>query len=459
MHNERSVNDRPTPGTPRHYQFPLVHRHQTANGISIIVAVVTRVPLATVQYVIDGGARYEPIDHSGTAQLTAKALAEGTEQLSGDDLAERFELLGCSVEPDTGWEALDLRSTVISSQLADTITLAGEVLTAPAFRDDDVARLRDERLSELLQRDAEPRGLADDAFSRVAYGPDSRLHFPIGGERETVLTFTPSRAREWHKHVVRPGRLAVIVAGDVQPESVFRAVERTLGGWKVPNGMADKPPNESGPSRTGMQFVAKAEAAQSEIRIGHTGPPRGHQDYYALTVLNAILGGLFGSRINLNLREAHGYTYGAFSGFEWRRDGSTFCVSTAVRSDATVPAIKEIRGEIERIRDQPVSATELSLALEHLEGVFPIRFETTGALTNALATQHIFGLAATYFDEYRDRIRAVSAGEVQRVAQAHLRPRDLRTVIVGNVMLREELTALAEGELAVIEDSLSSTST
>ena len=201
-----------------------------------------------------------------------------------------------------------------------------------------------------------------------------------------------------------------------------------------------------------LHFVPKADAAQSEIRIGHTGPARNHPDYYALTVLNAILGGLFGSRINLNLREAHGYTYGAFSGFAWRREGSAFCVSTAVRSDATASALKEIRSEITRIQEEPVSASELSLALEHLEGVFPLRFETTEALAAALTTQRNFGLSEAYFDEYRNQIRGVSIDDVQRAAQVHLRPDDLRTVIVGNPALREELTALTSGEVVIIAD-------
>jgi zinc protease len=449
------MSERPIPSTARSYRFPNVRHHQTANGIDIVVATVTRVPVVTVQFVIDGGAIYEPVESAGTAQLTAKALAEGTDQQSGDELAERFELLGCSVEPDAGWEAIELHSTVMSSRLAETITLAGNILMVPAFRDDDLVRLRDERLAELMQREVEPRGLADDAFFGALYSSQARPHLPVGGEREMVLAFGASRARDWHKRMIRPERLAVIVVGDVQANDVFAAVTHSFESWRVPDGAPVSRPNEALPSDASMHFVVRAKAAQSEVRIGHVGPPRGHEDYFALTVLNAILGGLFGSRINLNLREAHGYTYGAFSGFDWRRDGSAFCVSTAVRSDATVPAIKEIRKEIKRIREEPVSAAELSLALEHLEGVFPIRFETTDALANALATQRIFCLAATYFDEYRDRIRAVSADEVQRAARAHLRPADLQTVIVGSSALREELTAFADGELVVIEDSLS----
>ncbi|MEP7344773.1 MAG: pitrilysin family protein [Gemmatimonadaceae bacterium] len=444
-----AAEQRPTPGTPRSYHFPEVQRHQTTSGIDVIVATVTRVPVVTLHYVIDGGAIYEPAGSAGTAQLTAKGIAEGTQALSGDDIAQRFELLGTSVEPDAGWEELELRSTVMSSRLTQAAALAAEVLTSPAFRADDLARLQHERIAELMQRDTEPRGLADDAFSRVLYGPDSRLGFPIGGERETVREFGASRAREWHERAFRPERMAVIVAGDVEADEAFAVMERIWGSWRATASPLLMPSGGHRPRRSATHFVAKTDAVQSEIRIGHTGPPRVNADYFELTVLNAILGGLFGSRINLNLREAHGYTYGAFSGFDWRRDGSNFCVSTAVRSDATVQAVREIRSEISRIRDEPVSTSELSLAVEHLEGVFPIRFETTAAMTNALASQLIFGLPRTYFDDYREKIRSVSAADVQRVAQAHLRPGDLNLVVVGNAALKEELTVLTDGDLVM----------
>jgi len=452
MHNSQTHQVRPNPDPVRSYHFPSVQHRQTSNGIRIIVAEVARVPLATLHYVIDGGAIYEPASTAGLAQLTARGLAEGTATLTGDDIAQRFELLGSSFEPDAGWETMELRNTVQSSQLHDTAALCAKVLTSPAFRDEDLSRLREERIAELMHRDAEPRGLADDSFARFVYGTDSRLQFPIGGERETIRDFSASAAQTWHQRMVRPERLAVIAAGNVSADDVLSTVEQTLGSWRVPEVPERQQTARIPHGHLATYFVSKAAAPQSELRIGHTGPPRSHSDFFAITVLNAILGGLFGSRLNLNLREKHGYTYGAFSSFQWRRDGSTFCVSTAVQSDATFRALQEIRAEIDRVRGEAVSAQELSLAVEHLQGVFPIRFETTDALANAIGVQHVFRLPRNYFDEYRDRIGAVNQADVLRVAQEQLRPDAMLTCIVGNASLQDELRSVTDGDLIITDE-------
>jgi zinc protease len=162
------------------------------------------------------------------------------------------------------------------------------------------------------------------------------------------------------------------------------------------------------------------------------GVPRRHEDYFPLVVMNAILGGLFSSRINLNLREAHAYTYGAHSGFDWRRGAGPFVVDTAVRTDVTADAAREIVREIERVRETEVSDAELSLATDYLSGVFPIRYETTAATANALANLEIFELPADYFDRYRERIQAVTRADVLRVAREHLKPDALQLVAVGD---------------------------
>jgi len=178
--------------------------------------------------------------------------------------------------------------------------------------------------------------------------------------------------------------------------------------------------------------VTKADAPQSEVRVGHVGLPRRHPDYFDVTVMNAVLGGLFSSRINLNLREAHGYTYGAFSAFEWRRASGPFMVHTAVKSDVTGAAVHEILKEIERIRASEIDEAELTLATSYLDGVFPIRYETTNAIAAALANLVIHDLPETYYDEYRARVRSVTTAGVLRAAQQHLHPEQLRIVVVGD---------------------------
>jgi zinc protease len=168
--------------------------------------------------------------------------------------------------------------------------------------------------------------------------------------------------------------------------------------------------------------------------------------------MNAILGGLFNSRVNMNLRERHGYTYGAHSGFDWRAAAGPFVVSSAVQSNVTDKAVVEVLREVERIRDEAVADDELSLATSYLDGVFPIRYETTSAIAGALVNLVIFGLPDDYFDGYRERVRAVTAADVQRVAREHLRPDELQVVVVGDpAQVRDPLTALGLGPLSVLD--------
>jgi zinc protease len=181
-----------------------------------------------------------------------------------------------------------------------------------------------------------------------------------------------------------------------------------------------------------VRIIAKTEAPQSEVRVGHAGLPRDHPDYFDAMVMNAILGGLFSSRINLNLREAHGYTYGAFSAFEWRRASGPFMIHTAVKSDVTGAAVGEILKEIDGMRRAEIGDEELTLATSYLDGVFPIRYETTAAIAAALANLVIHGLPDNYYDAYRERVRAVTTGGVLRAAQLHLHPEQLRIVVVGD---------------------------
>ena len=203
-----------------------------------------------------------------------------------------------------------------------------------------------------------------------------------------------------------------------------------------------------------MHIVAKADAPQSELRIGHIGIPRNHPDFFAVNVMNAILGGLFNSRINLNLREVHGYTYGAFSVFDWRRQAGPFLVQTAVKSDITDAAAREVLTEIERIRADRVGDDELSLATSYLDGVFPIRFETTAAIAAALSVLVVHGLPDDYYERYRERVRGVTRDQILEAARRHLHPEALQLVVVGDpAVVHDRLAAMQFGPVSLYDAS------
>ena len=441
---------RPTSGVPRQYTFPTVERTTLSNGLRIAVAPMPRLPLVTVLALIDAGSSDDPAGYEGTAALTALALGEGTAKLSGGDLVEQFEHLGTGFDSGSDWDDAVAQLTVTPERLGAALTMLGEVLTAPAFRPADLERLKSERLAELLQLQAEPRGLANEKFSALLYAPGSRYALPAGGDRRSVSEIIGSAVNAFHRAHYTPSATTLIFAGDVTMEQAVQLAERAFGSW-TGSGVAPAIVND-GIAQSGRfgHIVHKADAPQSELRVGHRGVPRDHGDYFPIVVMNALLGGLFSSRINLNLRERNAFTYGASSGFDWRRGAGPFVVATAVKTEVTGPAIREILLEIDRMREETVQPDELTLATDYLTGVFPIRYETTRAVAAAIATATVYGLGDDYYTVYRERVRAVTAADVRRVAQQHLHPESMLVVAVGDASaIRESLAALDIGAIRV----------
>jgi zinc protease len=445
-----SVATRPVPGAPRPYHFPDFTSHRLPNGIEVVVAPVRRLPLVSLRIIVDAGARTERIEEAGLSSLAAAALAEGTTRLDAALLAEEFEQLGATLLTAASWDATQVATTVLADRLDPALRLLSEVIRSPAFPEREVLRLRDERLAELLELRSEPRGLADERFASLLYGQASRFSRPEAGGEETVSALTPQACRAWHERWVAPAAITVIVAGDVEAAHTVDVVNAVLGNWTgspAPLPVADDSPASLRPR---VHVLHRPDAPQTELRLGHVGVPRGHPDYFDLVLMNAIFGGVFNSRINLNLRERNAYTYGAFSSFEWRRDASPFVISTAVATDVTGAAVREILSEFDRMRAGPPSDVELSLCTSYLDGVFPIRFETTDAVAAALAGLRIARLPDDYYETYRPRIRGVTVDSVARAAQQHLHPDQLQVLAVGDrERMEEPLRKLAIGELMV----------
>ena len=445
-----SIAIRPQPGPPRAYHFPHFERRTLTNGVRLVVAPVRKLPLVTALLVVEGGAVGEPDGREGLAQLTAKLLLEGTTTSDGADLTERAERLGASIDAYADWDAAVVRMSVLASRLEPAMRLLGEIALEPAFAEREVERLKAEQLAELLQLRAEPRGLADEMFARFTYDAASRFARPADGSERSIGAIERDDVRRFYEARYRAGGLTLVLTGDVGTDEAQALAEATFGA--MPAGVVAPATTTDAPARASraVRIVAKEDAPQSEIRVGHIGLPRRHPDYFPAVVMNALLGGLFSSRINLNLREEHAYTYGARSEFDWRRQAGPFVVSTAVKSDVTEEAAREILHEIDRMRAEPVRADELSLATSYLDGVFPIRYETTASIAAALASLVIHGLPEDYFDSYRANVRGVTVDAVRAAAERHLHPDRLQLVVVGDPgVVRAPLEALSFGPVTL----------
>lgn len=441
---------RPISGPARDYHFPEFHDEVLASGVRLVVAPVDKLPVVTVLVIIDAGSTADPLGKEGVAALTARAITEGTRKYDGAMLAEEFEQLGTSLESGADWDSASLKITVLSEKLGEALTLLGETLTTPVFPEREVERLKAERLAEILQLETEPRGLADERFASFLYAPESRYSKPDAGTAASVSALTRRDVELFYHSRYSAGTTTVVLAGDVEVGEARELILGMLAGWRqgstLPVALETRPRS----SDRAVHIVNKPGAPQSELRTGHIGLPRRHPDFFPVLVMNAVLGGLFGSRINLNLREAHGYTYGASSYFDWRRGPGPFVVSTAVQSDVSAAALREIFLEIDRIRAEEISPEELSLATQYLEGVFPIRYETTSAVSAALANMVIYDLPADYYDSYRSNIRSVSVGDVHKAAVSYLHPDELQTIIVGDAAaIADAVGELKAGKIEV----------
>jgi zinc protease len=447
------VAERPTPGTPRPYEFPTVRSASLANGLSILIADLPGRPLVSATVVLPTGAVDEPPSAGGSAVLAARALTEGTERYDAIALTEASERLGASLHAEAGWDATTVSVDVPAARLEPALALLTEVLLRPTFPESEVERLRDERLNDLLQAQADPRRRADETFIGTIYAPESPYHRPAGGLKDTVQTLTADTLRRAHEQALDPSRATVVVAGDLGGLDVVAMLDAQLGGWTAPSAAAPTGIVDAPAGARVVRVVHRPGSVQTEIRIGHVGLRRRIPDFHAVSIMSAILGGLFNSRLNMQLREAKGYTYGAGAGFDLRRGAGPFTARAAVNTEVTVPAVLDTLAELERMRADPVTDAELAAARDFLVGVFPLRFETAGAVVAALSGLAVHGLPIDELVEYRSRIEAVSIDAVHTAAREHLLLDRASIVLVGDVdAFGRDLEAAGLGTVVIDRD-------
>jgi zinc protease len=451
------VAERPVPGTPRPYEFPRVTESHLDGGLTVLVADLPGRPLVSATVLLPVGAADEPAESAGATVLMARALSEGTQRYDAIALTEASERLGASLHAEAGWDAMSASVEVPASRLAPALDLLAELLLRPTFPEHEVERLRDERLNDLLQAQADPRRRADETYIGTVYAASSPYHRPSAGTRETVARLDRDVLVATHARILDPARATLIVAGDLGETDVVGLAERLLGGWQAADGVADPAERAIDDSAADVgrlvRVVHRPGSVQTEIRIGHRGAPRRIPDFHAVSVMSAILGGLFNSRLNMQLREAKGYTYGAGAGFDLRRGAGPFTARAAVNTEVTVPAIVDTIAELRRMVDEPVSEAELAGARDFLVGVFPLRFETAGAVAGALTGLTVHGLPIDELVHYREHIEAVDVAAVSAAAREHLRVDDASIVLVGDVdAFGAELEAAGLGRIVIDRD-------
>jgi predicted Zn-dependent peptidase len=423
----------PQPGPPAPLRLPAIQKQKLSNGLAVWIVENHKVPVAQVNLVVFSGTANDPPGKYGVASFAAAMLEEGAGSQSALEIADAVDYLGADLGAATTSDLSAVRLHVPVALLADALPIMADVALRPTFPRDELDRQRQQRLTSLLQGRDDPATIAAVAFARVLYGKSHRYGTAQMGTAETIKTFTADDLRGFYASSFRPENATLLAVGDFSAATVVPLLEKSFAAWKgTGTAAAEKLPATEPITSRQIYLVDKPGAPQSQIRIGSVGVPRATPDYFPITVMNTILGGSFTSRLNNNLREVHGYAYGAGSGFDMRLGPGPFAASAGVQTDKTAEALKEFFNELNGIL-KPVPADELARAKNYVALRYPSAFEATGDISRRLEDALVYHLPDDYFSKYVENIQAVTAAEVQRVAQKYIQPDRMIVVVVGDL--------------------------
>jgi zinc protease len=423
----------PPPGKSPVLTVPTWTKSTLANGADLIVAEKHDLPLVSFSITILGGAsQFEPADKVGVGSLVAAMLSEGTKTRDGEALSNALQLLGTSVTAGIGGESGSISFVSTAAKFPATLDILTDMLLNSTFPEASLDRLRGQRLVALTQARAQPGAIASRVFPKILYGQEH----PYGRvvTEESLKAITRADVVAFHQRYFQPGRALVTVVGDVNSAAIKPAIDKALSVWAKGG---EKPtfayPAAPEPQKTAIVLVDKPGAAQSTFAIGRLGPPRSTPDYYALQVMNTILGGMFQSRLNANIREDKGYSYGVNSNFAYGKGPGAFRAGGDIVTDKSDAALGEFMKELRGILGaRPVTDDELTVAKEALVQRLPGTFETVSSINSALTTLWTQGLPDDYYQQYAKSIAAITKADVDRVAKKYIDLDRIAIVIVGD---------------------------
>jgi predicted Zn-dependent peptidase len=441
----------PAPGAEAQFKVPAFKRFKLKNGLEVILAEFHDLPLIDVNLVIKAGGGANPPELAGLAEMTANMLDEGTKTRSALEIADEMAVLGANLATASSWDASNASMSVLTKNLDAALAVWADVVQHPAFSEQEFTRVRDNLLTAIARRKDSPPVIATLAMSKILYGDKHPFAWPMTGVETSLKKLTVGELRKFYDAYYRPNNAVLIVAGDITEAALRPKLENALKSWKsgaVPKRKLPAPPVAT---RTKVYLIDKGEAPQSSIRVGLVGIERTNPDYIPVTVMNLILGGGF-YRLDLNLREGKGWTYGARSTFDARRTPGPFSAGGEFVAAHSAESVGEIIKEVNGMRDADVTEAELNRARDQITKSFPARFATRAQVGAQLAELAVYGLPDAYLTDYAKKIRAVTKDDVRRVARKYLDPGRLSIVVVGDQKtLLDPLGKIAPVELRDLE--------
>lgn len=419
---------------PRPINLPKPVESTLPNGMKLVIVADKRLPLVSYRLAFPGGTASDPSGQSGLTDMMATMLTEGTTSRTGQQIADEVARLGASLSADANVDYTSLAAGSLAIYGNDILRLLADVAMHPAFPEADLNRNKASATQGLQFQRSQPDFLRGERIAKAVYGPAA---YGQDATPASLAAITRDRLQAEHSLKFVPNRATLIVVGNVDAAAVKKQIETAFGGWANPALSVSVQLGNAAtgaPKRTArtIYLVDRPGSPQSSIAIANLAIKRTDPDYYALLVMNQVLGAGASARLFMNLREAKGYTYGAYSNLDLRRDAGTFQATSDVRTPVTGGALKEFFYELDRVRNEPVSAKELTDAKAYLTGVFPLQLETQEGLINTLLRVRMMGLPNDYLDTYRDKVNAITAADIQRVAKQYVTPDTAAIAIVGD---------------------------
>jgi zinc protease len=412
---------------------PAIQAFTLKSGMRVLLVERHDLPIVSVRIVVKAGAGDEPSEPPGLLSFMGAMLEQGTKKRTALQISDQFEAIGAVHGAWVDWDSGGASVKVTPDKLDAALDLLDDVVVHSTFPEEEIDRLKTRRLSSIQQEKNSPGAMGSNALAASLYGRAHPYGHSLMGQEQDVAKVTRAALVKAHAALFASSRTQIVVAGDITKDALKNELESTFGAWKAAGGpvvLPKAPPQAKGETR--VVWVDKPGAPQSVVRLAEIGVPRSAPDRDAIMVMNAILGGMFSSRINLNLREAHAFTYGASSSFQMRHGPGQFSAGGNIVADKTAPAIVELFKELRAIREKPVAGDELDNAKQYINAAMPGRFETVAEVTGALADLVVYDLPLEEYATRPGRIDKITADDVQNAARAHLHPDLVKVVVVGD---------------------------
>lgn len=420
----------PEPLKPIPFNIPAAFETTLSNGLRVVIFDDERLPLVSYRLAFLSGDAHDPKANTGLTGALVAMMTEGTENYSSRDLAEKIERLGASLHVNSSDDFTSISASALTMYNSDILDLIAEVLFRPTFPEEELDLYRRNTIENLKFQRSQPNFLANEQTARILYG--EHPYATISPTAQDIESLTREDLIRLHGRRLIPNNAVLIAVGDVKKEELLTEIEGHFGDWAPGDVSILETPTPPVRTARSITIVDRPGSAQSNIVLANIGVDRGNPDYFPIIVMNQVLGAGASSRVFMNLREEKGYTYGAYTRFDMKKLGGEFEATAEVRTAVTGDSIKEFFFELERIRTEAVTEGEIQDAKAYLTGVFPIRAETQEGLTGLIVNQQLYGLESDYLQTYREKVVAVTAADLQRVANEYIHPDRVAIVIVGD---------------------------